>query len=211
MVDQTVIAWIRSREFIETAARPVELAAVNDCTAYTCAVAADELGQRVANDVGAMLNWSEEERCRYCIVNNERQAVVMRDTCNSFKIIDIVLGVADRFGKNCLGVLVDGLSDVLRVAAVDKLDVDPHALQGVVEHVVSPAIEILGRDDIVAGLGKVKDSKIDCCRSRCHHQCTDAAIKLSQTFFKNIGGRVHQTGIDVAHLGEREEVCSMLA
>ena len=45
MIDQTVVTGIGSRIFIETAARPVKFAAVDDGSANAGTMATDELGQ----------------------------------------------------------------------------------------------------------------------------------------------------------------------
>ena len=59
--------------------RPVEGAAVDDGAAHRIAVAADELGQRMDDDVGAMLDRPHQIGRGQRVVDDQRQAVLARD------------------------------------------------------------------------------------------------------------------------------------
>ena len=68
---------------------PVELTAVNDYAAHYSTVTADELCSGVNNDVNTVLDRSEEIWCSESAVNNERNAVLVSDCSNSFKVDNV--------------------------------------------------------------------------------------------------------------------------
>ena len=65
---------------------PVELAAVHDDAAQRGAVAADELGGGMNNDICAVLNGTDQVRGAEGIIDDQRQAVLVRDGCNGIDI-----------------------------------------------------------------------------------------------------------------------------
>ena len=75
-----------------TACLPVELAAVHDDAAQRGAVAADELGGGMDDDICAVLNGTDQVRGAEGIIDDQRQAVLVRDGCNGIDIGDIAVG-----------------------------------------------------------------------------------------------------------------------
>ena len=73
---------------------PVELAAVHDDAAQRGAVAADELGSGVDDDVSAMLDGTDQIRGAEGVINDQRQAMLVSDGCDSINIRNITVGVA---------------------------------------------------------------------------------------------------------------------
>ena len=76
-----------------TACLPVELAAVHDDAAQRGAVAADELGGGMNNDICAVLNGTDQVRGAEGIIDDQRQAVLVRDGCNGIDIGISLLGL----------------------------------------------------------------------------------------------------------------------
>lgn len=74
---------------------PVELAGINNDAAEGRAVAADELGSRVNNDISAVLNRTDEVRGTEGVVDYERQTVLVRNLCDSLDIRNIGIRVAE--------------------------------------------------------------------------------------------------------------------
>ena len=126
------------------------VAAVDDDAADRRAVTADELGQRVDDDVRAVLDRPHQVGRRQRVVDHQRHAGVVRHVGHGLDVERQQVGVADRLGVDRLGLVGDRLADRFR-RRLAELDLDPHLRQGVLEVVVGAAVEAGGRDDLVAG------------------------------------------------------------
>ena len=205
-----MVGGVRLGQFGELAVVPGESAAVDNRAADTGAMAADELGQGVDDDIGAVLQRLEQVGGGNGIVHHERDAGVMGDLGNGFKVIHIVFRIAHRLHVDQAGIVIDSLTDVLRIGSIDELHLDAEPRQGVVEQVVGPAVEEAGGDDILAGAGDIEHRIGGSRLAGSHRQGADTAVKRCQALFEHVGGRIHQPGIDVAELLEAEEVGGML-
>ena len=157
---EAVIAGIGLGEARELARREVERAAVDDHAADRRAVTADELGGRMHDDVAAPLERTDQPRCGHRVVEDERDAVAVRDVGDAFDVEHVIAWVADGLAVDRLGVRLDGLGPLVEVVGVvDERDVDPHLGQRVVEEVVRTAVERGRRHDVVARSGEVQDGE----------------------------------------------------
>lgn len=138
---QPVIARVRLGEVGESARTPVEVASVDDQTADRGAVATDELGGRVDDHVGPVLNRSNQVRRRGRVVDHQRDAVLFSDRGNFGDGEGVELGVAHGLAIKDLGLVGDGGSEGVGIARIHELHVDAELGQGVVEQVIGPAIE----------------------------------------------------------------------
>jgi hypothetical protein len=73
-------------------------------------VAAEVLGQRVHDDVGAVLEGPAQVGRGHGVVDDQRHAVAVRDLGQLFEVGDVAERVADRFAEERLGLAVDQLS-----------------------------------------------------------------------------------------------------
>ena len=76
----------------------------------------------------------------------------MGNLSNCFEIRYVVLGIADALNVDGLGLVVDGGGQLLGLVAIDKLGRDAQAGEDDLELVVGAAVEVRGRDDVVAGV-----------------------------------------------------------
>lgn len=74
------------------------------------------------------------------------------------------------------------------------------------EQVVGSAIKEAGRDNVLSGLRDVEDREGDRRLTGGNGQSARSAIQFRQPLLKHIRGRVHNPGIDVPELFEREQV-----
>ena len=90
-----------------------------------------------------------------------------------------------------------------------KTAFDAHILHRVGEQVPGAAIEIRRRDEVIA---RARDI-LDCHRGRRlsgrDRQRSDAAFEGRDTLFEDVVRRVHDPGVDIAHLGQAEQVGGM--
>ena len=96
---------------------PIEVTAVDDHTAQRGAVAADELGCGVDNDVGAMLQRTEQIRGAESVVDDNRQTVLLGDLGDGVDVGDVRVGVAERLEIDDRGVVLDAPSTSSRLWA----------------------------------------------------------------------------------------------
>ncbi len=86
---------------------PGEFAGVDDDAADAGAVAAHVLGQRVHDDVGAVLERPAEHGGGYRVVDDQRHAVAVSGVGQCLQVDDVARRVADGFAEHGLGALVD--------------------------------------------------------------------------------------------------------
>ena len=126
-------------------------------------------------------------------------------------------GLRQRLAEERLGVRADrGPPLVEVVGVVDERDLDAQLGQRVVEEVVGAAVQRRRRHDVVAGLGQVEDrqrlgrlARLTARAPGCRRPCA-AALERGDARLEHGLGRVHDPGVDVADLGQREQVGRVL-
>ena len=93
----------------------------------------------------------------------------------------------------------------VEVVGVDEADLDAEARQGVVEEVVGAAVERGGGDDLVAGRGEGGDGEGFGGLAGGGGERRRAAFERGDALLEHVGGGVHDAGVDVAELLQREE------
>ncbi len=182
-------------------------AAVDDDAADDGAVAAEELRRRVDDDVGAVLEGLDEVRRRDRVVDDQRDAVLVRDVRDGADVEHVDLRVADGLGEEELRVGPDRGGPLLGVVLVlDEGRLDAELGERVLEEVVRAAVDRARRDEVVAGLGDVEHGGGLGRLAAREQQCARAALERGETLLDDRLRRVLDAGVDVAELGQREEV-----
>src|SRR5690554_3071370 len=122
-VNHSVVGGVRlvhHREFIGVGF-PVELAGIHYDTSHRGAVTADVLGQRVNDDICAMLEWTAQEGRGYSVINNQRNAVPVGDFGPFLNIHHVAGGVADGFAEQGAGLVINGVFDSLKIIVAHHL------------------------------------------------------------------------------------------
>ena len=125
-------------------------------------MAANELGGRVDNDITTMLERLHEVWGRECVIQDEWNAIFMRNICYSLDIQGIEAWITYCFGENRLCALINSGTEILRVAAVDKSDSNTKLGECIVEQVIGATIETGRANDFVACLSDVEYSQCFC-------------------------------------------------
>jgi hypothetical protein len=186
------------------ARRPVERAAVDHHSADAGAVAADPLGGRVDDDIGTVLDRLGDDR-REGVVDEERQVLRVRGIGDGANVGHVEARVADRLEVVGLRVLIGRGGEVTRIVALDPAHLDPEARQRVGEQVVRAAVEARRADDVVAGARQVEDGQRLRRLPRRQPERADAALERRHALLEDVGRGVHDPGVDVSELLEREE------
>ena len=123
-------------------------------------MSADELCSRINDDVDPMVERPEEYRA-YSVVEDNRQAFLVGNLCDGFKIRDVKLGIPDALQEHGTRPLVDGSAKVLGIRRVHKMDRYPQLCEGVLEKIVCSPVKARCRYDLVPALCKVENGKGD--------------------------------------------------
>ena len=219
-VAQAVVARVGLGEAREpTAGGVVERAAVDDRAADRRAVAADELGHRVHDDVGAPLQRAHEVRRRDRVVDDERHARPRGPPATHLR------GRARRRGgwpaprrrtASCsAATAARHCVEVVRI--VDEGHLDADLGQRVVQEVVGAAVQGRRGDDVVAGVGQREDRQELGGLTGGDGEGTGqadggghAALQRVEASLQHELRRVGDAGVDVAHLRQPEQVRRVL-
>ena len=168
-------------------------------------MAAQELGGGVEHDIGAVLDGAAQIGRRHGIVDHQRHAGLVRNGRHLFDIEHVHARVGDGLAVERAGLRGDGLAEVFGIAGVDELDIDAQAAEAHVELGVGAAVERAGGHQLVALPHQARyGQKLRRLAAGCG-QATDAAFERRHALLENIGGRVHDAGVDIPGLLEREQ------
>ena len=124
---------------------------------------------------------------------------------------DIEAGIANGLDKDRLGAVIDPLAEALGIVALDEPDVDAEARECNLELVVGAAVEVAGRDDVVARLSE-RGERDELSRLPARDgEGGDTTLQGRDPLLEHIGRRVHQPRVDVAELLQREQPCAVRA
>lgn len=189
---------------------PVELAGIDDDTAQRGAVAADELGGRVDNDVRAVLDRTDQVRSAEGVVDDQRDVVLVGNLGDGVDVGNVRVGVTQRLQIDGAGVLLDSAFDLGQVMGVDKGRLNAEGRQGVLQQIGGAAVDGLLGDDMAAVLGQRLDGVVDGSCTGGNGQGSNAALKSGNALFKDIFGGVGQAAVDVAGIAQAETVSGVL-
>jgi hypothetical protein len=178
--------------------RPVEGAAVDDDAAHRVAVTADELGQRMDDDVGAVLDRLQQVGRRHGVVDDQRHTVLAGDLAMASMSTKVPPGLAKLSMKIALVRSSIWASKLRHVGGIGPADIPAEILEGLAELVDRAAVEPAGGDEVVARAHDgVEHQKLRGV-ARGDGQRRGAAFKRCDALFEHRLGRVHDAGVDVA-------------
>ncbi len=169
------------------------------------AVAAEEFGHRMGDDVGAQLEGAAEIGRGEGIVDHERQAGLVGDLGDGRDVHYLEPGIAER-----LAVEEARLGPYRRlegggVARIDEARDDAEARQGVVEEIVAAAIERGRGDDMPALAHERGDAEMERRLAACRGDGADAAFECRDALLEHGDRRIRDAAVDMAGALEVEE------
>ena len=123
-------------------ARPVEGAGIDDEAADRIAVAAEKFGQRMHDDVGAVIDRLAQIRRSQRVVDDVGHAGALGDLRHRRHVGDDAAGIGDRLGEDRLGLRRDRALERADVVGIGPHHVPAEILERVVELVDRAAIEL---------------------------------------------------------------------
>ena len=189
---------------------PIELARIDDHAADAGAVSADPLRERVDDEVRAVVQRAQQRRRREGRVDDEREVVLLRDGRVALDVRDVEGRVADGLDEDQARLLVDRGLHGGEVVHRGEVHLDAGVRQDRVELREGASIEVVRRDDLVAGLRDVRDGEEDRRRAGGERLGRRAALECREALGEDVVRRVHEAGVDVAQLAKAEEVGAVL-
>ena len=179
-------------------ARPVERAAVDDHAADRIAVAAEKFGQRVHDDIGAMFERLAQIRCGERVIDDVGHAGAPRDLRHRIHVGDDAARIGDRLGENRFGLRADGALERRDVVGIRPYHVPAEILECVIELIDRAAVELLRRDEFVAGLHQAMEHQDLRGMAGRHGKPRGAAFKRGDALLEHRGGRIADPRVDIA-------------
>src|SRR5262249_43177491 len=128
---------------------PIELAGLDHDTADRVAVAGEELGGRVYDDVRAPLDRAAEVGRRERVIDDERDTGVVGDLCDGLEIDDDAARIGETFDEDRLALLGQRALEVFRIARIDEVAGPAELLEREAELGERAAIEIARGDKFI--------------------------------------------------------------
>ena len=113
-------------------------------------VAAEVLGRRMHDEVGAELQRALVDRRRERVVDGDERAALARHDAGD--VDDVQRRVGRRLDPDQARLLAHRPLEGVEVRLVDQVIADPEARQDLVDEPVRAAVEVLRQDDVGAGL-----------------------------------------------------------
>ena len=161
-------------------------------------MAAQELGGGVDYDIRTVLDGADQVRCAKGVVDDQRQAVLVSDGCDSIDIGNIGVGVAQGLQIDSLGVFLNGVFQLGQVVGIDEGGAHAILGQGVRQQVIAAAVDGLLGHDVVTSLCQGLNGVSNSCRAGGQRQSCHAAFQSRDALFQYILGGVGQSAVNIA-------------
>ena len=168
-------------------------------------MAADVLGRRIDDHRRTMVEGPHQGGGRR-VVHDQRHAQLAPHRGDFRDGEDLQLGVGQGLGVVAARACIGRLAESLGIGGVDVADLDAHGLHRVRKKVPGSTVKVCGTYEIVTCMADVLDREQACRLARGQAQASDAALQGRDALFQHVHGRIHDPGVDVAELLEREEV-----
>ena len=197
--DAVVLRARLGQHRIAPLARPVERAGIDDQAADGVAVAAEELGQRVHDDVGAVFDRLAQIGRRQRVVDDQRHAGALRDLGDRLDVADDARpGWRSNSMKIALVLRRHRALEASEIVGVGPHHVPAEILERVVELVDRAAVELLRGDELVARLHQAMEDQHLRGVARRDREAGGAALERRDALLQHRIGRVADARIDVA-------------
>ena len=199
MQHDTAIFGARLRQHrILARLRPVEGAAIDDGAADRIAVAADEFGQRMHDDIGAVFDRPHQIGRGQRVVDDQRQAMLAGDVADLLDVDEDAARIGETFDEDRLGLVVDLALEGRRIICFGPADFPAEVLEGMAELVDRAAIKLVGGDEVVAGLHQIVEDEHLRGVAGGDGKGRGAALERGDAFLEHRLRRVHDARVDVA-------------
>src|SRR5215469_12496330 len=108
------------------------------------------------DDIGAVLKRPQQDRRGDSVVDDEGDAMLVRDSGQPFEIAYVSSGIANALAKQCTCLAIDKSFKSGRLIALRESRADPELREDVCKQRVSCAVELRDRNDVLTAAGHVQ-------------------------------------------------------
>src|SRR3712207_6595220 len=112
-------------------------------------MASDELGSGVNNNIGTVLDGTDQIGSTKGVVNDKGNAVLMGQICPGLNVDDITGRVAQGLNIERLGILLNGCLCSCQIRRANESGLDAIILKGMLQEVIGSAVDIVGRYQMI--------------------------------------------------------------
>ena len=160
-------------------------------------MAAQPLGRRVQDEVGAVLKRPAQIRRREGVIHEERQAVIVRHFGHLRQIQHLEPRIADGLGEHQSGLGADRRAIRGGIARIDESGLDAEARQGELQQIGAAAVQRLGRYDVSARAHQRRDRQMQGRLTARRGDRADPALERCDPLLEHRDRRVGDARIDV--------------
>ena len=173
-------------------------------------MAAHELRQRVHHDVRPVLDRPQQDGRCHRVVDDQRNAVPVRDVREGADIADVPRRVPDAFAEDRLRLVVDQPLDGVGLIGFREPDGDALARQEVREQGVGGPVELRDRDEVAAEFSDVEHRIVQRRLPRAHAQGLQPALEGRDPPLQHRVRRVADAAVAKSLDLEVEQGCSVV-
>src|SRR5690348_13062755 len=152
-VNHAVVGSVRLAKHRKTSGvlLPRESPAVDDDPSERGAMAAQEFGERMHNNVRPVIDRTQQDWGGNRVIDDQRNPVFVSDVGKRGNVTDVSRGIADAFAVNGSRPVIDELGNVSGAVRWGEADLDTLAWQDMTEQGVGGPIKLGNRNNIGAG------------------------------------------------------------
>jgi hypothetical protein len=174
------------------------------------AVTGQELRRGVEDEIGAVLERPHQPRRGERRVDEQRQAVLVREFGDPRHVEDVEAGVAQGLAEQqpCPGAY--RCAPRVDVPRIDERRLDAEPRQREIEQVVRAAVQGARRDDVAASPHQRDDREVQRRLPAGRRDRADAALERRDALLEHRAGRVGDAGVDVPRALHVEQRCRVV-
>src|SRR5215472_15914880 len=142
------------------------------------------------DDVGAVLKRPQEDRRGDSVVDDEGDAMLVRDLGQPLEIAYVPGGIADALAEQCAGLAIDESLERGRLIALRESCADADLREDVRKQRMSCTVELRDRNDVPATAGYVQDGVMQSRLPATYAECSDPALQRRNAALQHIVRRV---------------------
>src|SRR5215469_14469369 len=150
------------------------------------------------DDIGAMLKRPQQDRRGDGVVDDEGDAVLVRDLGQPLEIAYVSSGIPDALAKQCTGLAIDESLERGRLIALREPRADPKLREDVRKQRMSRTVELRDRNDILTAAGYVQDGVMQSRLPGTYAESSDPALQRSNAALQHIVRRVADPPVAVS-------------
>ena len=122
---------------------PIKFSAIDDHTTNGSSVSTDELCSRMYHNICAVLNRADQIRSRECIVNNQRNSMLVCNSCDLFNINHFRVWISKCLYLDGFGVILNCSFNLFIVERIYKCCLNAIIRKRMCQKVVGTTVDIL--------------------------------------------------------------------